>query len=140
MPFKVSEHFISTEFACKHCGEFKANPKLVIALEAFRAIVGRPVMVDDGYRCPVHNAEVGGEPNSQHLLGNAVDVRVTGLTGRMLYQAARQVRGINGIGVDLHKGYIHLDVREIPAKWSYDIHGHDAPWDTRLDFTQEVDA
>ena len=34
---------------------------------------GKPVVVTSGYRCEALNAAVGGVPNSQHMLGEAVD-------------------------------------------------------------------
>lgn len=43
-------------------------------LEPARAILGAPLHVDSGYRCPAINALVKGNPNSQHMLGQAADV------------------------------------------------------------------
>ena len=36
---------------------------------SLRERVGAPIIVTSGYRCPVHNANVNGVPNSQHVLG-----------------------------------------------------------------------
>jgi len=38
-----------------------------------------PLFVTSGYRCPQLNEEVGGLPDSQHLLGQAADVMMGGL-------------------------------------------------------------
>ena len=43
-------------------------------LEPVREKLGRQIVVNSGYRCPKHNAEVGGVANSQHLRGEAADV------------------------------------------------------------------
>lgn len=37
---------------------------------------GKPVVVTSGYRCEALNKAVGGVPNSQHMLGEAVDFYV----------------------------------------------------------------
>ncbi len=76
MSTKLSEHFSLAEFACRHCGVAKAHPELVAGLERLRAVgyaaSGLPIM--SGYRCPLHNAAVGGASLSQHRNGAAADV------------------------------------------------------------------
>jgi hypothetical protein len=44
-------------------------------LEPVRALMGCPLHIDSGYRTVAHNAAIGGSPNSQHLCGQAADVR-----------------------------------------------------------------
>ena len=43
-------------------------------LDPARQKYGGPVLVNSGYRCPKHNAEVGGVANSQHMKGEAADI------------------------------------------------------------------
>lgn len=43
-------------------------------LEGLRTLLGAPVIVSSGYRCPALNKAVGGQPNSQHMLGEAADI------------------------------------------------------------------
>ncbi|MBO5627228.1 MAG: peptidase M15 [Prevotella sp.] len=43
-------------------------------LDPARDRLGKAVMVNSGFRCPVHNKAVGGVYNSQHVSGQAVDV------------------------------------------------------------------
>lgn len=45
-------------------------------LDPLRERYGKPIIVNSGYRCPKHNREVGGATNSQHLKGEAADIRV----------------------------------------------------------------
>ena len=76
----LSEHFDSSEFACKcGCGGLRngadINPRLVQVLERMRTKCGKPLILSCGYRCPSHNAEVGGVWNSQHIKGTAADVQ-----------------------------------------------------------------
>jgi len=123
------EHFSEQELACHHCGRNECTQELVDALEAFRAAAGNvPVIVDDAYRCAEHNRAIGGVPNSRHVLGQAADIRITGLTGRQLYAIARQVPAIHGIGVNDYEEYIHVDVRPVPARWCYEKSGRQTAW------------
>jgi uncharacterized protein YcbK (DUF882 family) len=119
----TSEHFSDAELACHDCGVNGCTQALVDALEAFRAIVGQPVIVNDAYRCSAHNRAVGGVQFSQHVIGQAADIRIQGMTAAQLESVARQVPGINGIGRGDFQDYIHVDVRSDPSHWCYNEHG-----------------
>ena len=56
-------------------------------LDPLREQLGRPVRVTSGYRGAEINRAVGGAPHSQHVLGEAVDLVVDGLTSRQLASA-----------------------------------------------------
>ena len=43
-------------------------------LEPARAAYGKPIIVNSGYRCSIHNAAVGGASSSQHMRGEAADL------------------------------------------------------------------
>ena len=43
-------------------------------LDPARERLGKPITVNSGYRCPLHNSRVGGVANSQHMRGEAADV------------------------------------------------------------------
>ena len=47
-------------------------------LEPARAAYGKPIIVNSGYRCSIHNAAVGGASSSQHMRGEAADLRIEG--------------------------------------------------------------
>lgn len=128
-----SEHFSEKELSCHcpliHLGGAKVTQPLLNALERFRDIVGQPVLINDAYRCPSHNKEVGGVPNSQHVLGNAADIRVKGFTAQELFEIAIQVPLIHGFGRDDFKSYLHIDVRPLPyVMWCYDKQGKQIKW------------
>ena len=44
-------------------------------LDPLRESYGHPIIVTSGYRCPKLNSAVGGVKNSQHVLGQAADIR-----------------------------------------------------------------
>lgn len=48
----------------------------VEVLQPLRDFLGKPVVVSSGYRCRELNEKVGGVSNSQHLTGEAADIRV----------------------------------------------------------------
>ena len=47
-------------------------------LDPARTAYGKPISVNNGYRCQVHNKSVGGVANSQHMRGEAADLRIDG--------------------------------------------------------------
>ena len=72
--------FKEKEFACKCCGQLpplaRENVKALVSevLDPVREKLGKPVVVNSGYRCEKHNKDVGGVRNSQHLRGEAADI------------------------------------------------------------------
>lgn len=49
-------------------------------LDPLRELYGKPIIVNSGYRCPKLNKAVGGARNSQHLIGQASDIRTVSNT------------------------------------------------------------
>ena len=44
-------------------------------LDELRRLYDRPIFITSGYRCPQLNKVVGGKPNSQHVKGQAADLK-----------------------------------------------------------------
>lgn len=111
---KLSEHFTVEEFACHHCGKcIDINPRLLELLEQLRKnIGGYPLHINSGYRCPEHNAEVGGVDNSQHLLGNAADIAVPRQLTFGEFKWYVEQLPFDGVGLYHADNFIHLDVRD----------------------------
>ena len=117
-PYKLSEHFAASEFICHCCGQGanKIAPRLIELLEQLRAMAGAPVQVNCGYRCPKHNAEVGGVEDSQHVLGTAADITIPQIS---FDDAVKLVQDLpfdgTGFYPPLEKGgawFIHCDTRD----------------------------
>ena len=70
------EHFKRTEFLCPCCGQGEVARVLVLWLDLLRRAWGAPVLVNSGWRCEEHNAQVGGSKSSRHKIGCAADIRV----------------------------------------------------------------
>lgn len=112
---QVSRNFKLYEFECKDgSGLVKVDPELLDKLQKLRDLVKRPIMINSGYRTPEHNKKVGGSPNSQHLLGKAADIVISGLPPSMVAEFAEQV-GFNGVGV--YNTFTHVDVRNKKVSW-----------------------
>ena len=107
-------NFTKAEFACPHCHVALVRPRLITLLELTRKVINRPIPIVSGYRCPVHNKNIGGAADSQHMYAAAADIPPKLLTP---YEAKRV--GFTGVGV---KGpwAIHVDVRDGPfTTWRY---------------------
>ena len=44
-------------------------------LDELRRLYDHPILITSGYRCPALNKAVGGKPNSQHVKGQAADLK-----------------------------------------------------------------
>ena len=105
--------------ACHDCGACLVSSELLYALEQLRALGPEPILVDDGYRCPEHNAEVGGVNGSQHTAGKAADIKIVGLTLQQMYERAKSIPAFAAGGIGVYDtGFIHVDVRDGRARWA----------------------
>ena len=82
---QLTEHFTLEEFTRSTTGarakinnsvpaQLMPNIKLTAnKLECVRKVLGFPIIITSGYRCPALNTQVGGSPTSAHTKGLAVD-------------------------------------------------------------------
>jgi len=113
-------HFSIGELSCRCHGRFCGgqywhDPVFLVALEALRAQVGRPLVINSGHRCAQWNGAVGGAALSQHKR-LAVDISLRGHERHALLAAAKET-GFRGLG--LARNFLHLDRRVRPATWFY---------------------
>lgn len=116
----LSEHFSIHEFACPCCGAIEMNPRLIELLEIARSRLGRPITIKSGFRCPLHNAAVGGKQSSAHLQGEAADILCEYSGQRYDLIKTLLVMGVERIGVA--EAFVHVDVnRTLPGQvlWLY---------------------
>lgn len=119
---KLSTNFTTGDFDCHGSGCCKqtiVNEELVQLLQKIRTHFNAPITVTSGYRCPVHNANVGGATGSRHSKGDAADIVVKGVAPRTVAQYAESI-GIKGIGLyeTQSDGYfVHIDTRDHKSFW-----------------------
>lgn len=117
-PGKLSEHFHEDEFRCKCCGQLPTggmSKSLIATLEQVRAHFGVSIKINSGYRCPKHNAAIGGAKNSQHMLGTAADIVVSGVAPSTVHA---YLDPIHDGGLGSYKSFTHVDARDGRARWT----------------------
>lgn len=116
---KLSKNFKSTEFDCKGkgcCTETPIDEELISILQKVREHFGKPVNVNSGYRCRIHNGRTSGaSKTSQHMNGKAADIHIEGVHPVCIARYADSL-DVNGrIGCytygDDGKGFVHIDTR-----------------------------
>ncbi len=119
-PIRV-KHFSNGEFRCRHCRKLPSGGMdyaLLILLERIRKEAGdKPVIVNSGYRCLIHNIACGGAQESQHLYGRAADIRIPGMSTQELYAICDKLNPYGGVGIYIRQGFVHVDVRGKKARW-----------------------
>lgn len=80
---------------------------IVNVLQPLRTALKKPVIVSSGYRCIELNKHIGGVSNSQHVLGQAADITVIGMSVDNLFEFIKK----SGIVYDqlIHEGtWVHI--------------------------------
>lgn len=124
----MTKNFKIQEFECK--GEcdmplevYENIIKLASQLQFLRDYTGRPITINSAYRCPDHNAKVGGSKTSQHLLGKAADITIQSLKPAEVYRIIEDLIDMGhmlqgGLGLYEEKGFVHYDIRKTKARWN----------------------
>jgi hypothetical protein len=98
---KIGAHFTGAELTTTSQpianepsdAEWAALGRLVaLILDPLREALGRPVRVTSGFRSPAVNRAVGGASTSQHLRGEAADIKVDGLTTTEVARTIHRLR------------------------------------------------
>ena len=80
-------------------------------LQPLREAIDKPISINSGYRCPELNKAVGGVPTSQHVKGEAADLRIEEKAGDLL-----EVLEDSGLPFDQailyrHKNFLHVSLK-----------------------------
>ena len=118
----LTKNLSRSEFACKGktcgCSQDTIDYKLVEIIQDVRDHFGKSVTITSGNRCPIHNAEIGGAKSSQHLLGRAGDVQVSGVDAGDVYEYV-DGKYPTSLGLGKYKTFTHIDTRNLMARWHY---------------------
>lgn len=115
---KLSTNFKVSEFACKDGSDVVfIAPELVTVLQKIRTHFGKAVKITSAYRTPTYNKRIGGTTNSQHCLGTAADIKVTGVTPKKVAAYVETLLPKKG-GIGIYSTFTHVDVRETKSRWN----------------------
>ena len=123
---KLSKNFSLSEF---DCNDGSVTPKEVIVnlqllaeqLQVLRDFVGKPITINSGYRSPSYNKKIKGALKSKHVLGQAADIRIDGISAREVHGIVSELikdgrMKIGGLGK--YANFTHVDIRETKARWN----------------------
>ena len=120
----MAKYFTQDEFRCKHCGQLPTegmDARLLAVLEEARQQAGSPIIVSSGYRCAVHNKNIGGASQSYHVQGMAADVYSHSLDvyslKNIIKEAMVRQKLQGGLQEYVEQEFVHVDVRGYWADW-----------------------
>lgn len=105
------------ELRCPCCGKVEIDSIFFARLRRARTMADVPFIINSGYRCPKHNAEVG-STSKNHTSGKAADLKVSGgpTRGKILF--GLYTAGFKRVGIS--KTFIHCDTSDdVESCWLY---------------------
>jgi len=124
---KLTKNFNKSEFDCS-CGcdmpkEVLINvQKLANQLQILRDRVGVSIKINSSYRCPKKNKAIGGVSNSQHILGKAADVVISGFKASKTFDLISELIDKGDMlqgGLGSYNTFTHYDIRKTKARWNF---------------------
>lgn len=111
------KYFSESEFTMGGLNVFdKMDFNFLTKLDQLRELCGFPLTINSSYRSPEYNKSVGGAKTSQHLYGNAVDLRCTDSTKRAVIVSNALALGLS---VGITKSFVHVDNRDNQLMFVY---------------------
>lgn len=104
--FWTFAYFHPAEIACRHCGGILLDYNAMSCLDRFRHLIRQPITVTSGYRCIVHNRNVGSQDSSFHPQGRAFDL-ICPPDQQQWWQQIATRAGFSGFG--FYDTFIHVD-------------------------------
>ncbi len=110
--------FREDEFKCKCGGKYcngypdRMKEAVVRIADAAREHFGKPAHVVSGLRCKRWNAEQGGVSNSQHMYGEAIDLRIDGVDAGTLQNFVSQQPG-HRYSYKINSTNVHFDINPV---------------------------
>lgn len=82
-------------------------------LQPLRDKLGKPIYINSGYRCVALNShkEIKGAQNSQHLIGQAADIRVDGMTPAELVKFIKDSGIVYDQLINEYDKWVHVSYR-----------------------------
>lgn len=111
-------YFTREEFKCKcggrYCNGYPAQMQQAVVkiADAARAHFGKPAHVISGLRCQQWNAHEGGVANSQHMYGEAIDLRIDGVDSETLRKFVATQPG-HRYSYRINSTNVHFDINKV---------------------------
>ena len=123
---RLTANFNKKEFDSKDGSEMPEDvlmnvQKVANQLQVLRNHINKPIKINSGYRSPDHNRAIGGVSNSQHVLGKAADIMVTGVTTSELSAIIEQLISDGDMlqgGLGVYNTFVHYDIRKKKTRWN----------------------
>lgn len=108
---KLTKHFKVKEFACKDGSQvIFIDDYLVSILDILRNKLGKPVIINSGYRTPEWNKKCNGAKYSYHMRGMAADIRIDGMSAKEIANKLNEIVP-DECGIIVYSNWVHFDVR-----------------------------
>jgi uncharacterized protein YcbK (DUF882 family) len=122
---KITTNFSKSEFDCHDGSEMPDEVlaqigALAYQLQKIRDHFDAPVKINSGYRSPTYNTSIGGAKHSQHKLGKAADIVVSGVNPDDVADAIEKMMEDGTIlqgGLGRYNSFTHVDIRGTEARW-----------------------
>ena len=124
----MTQNFKKHEFDCS-CGcEMPLTVELNVQrlaeeLQYIRNYIQRPITINSGYRCESYNNTIpGSSSRSQHVLGKAADIVVSGMNSTQVFEQLDELQHKGKIhtgGMGLYDTFVHYDIRGYRKRWNY---------------------
>ena len=124
----MTQNFKKHEFDCS-CGcEMPLTVELNVQrlaeeLQYIRNYIQRPITINSGYRCESYNNTIpGSSSRSQHVLGKASDIVVSGMNSTQVFEQLDELQHKGKIhtgGMGLYDTFVHYDIRGYRKRWNY---------------------
>lgn len=105
-------HLFEYECSCSDCNETLVDLDHVGKLQQLRNDLGTSIKITSAYRCEKRNTAVGGSSHSQHKLGTATDIQVSGMEPTAVQDACEHFDGLGR-----YDSFTHIDSRGSEARW-----------------------
>ena len=111
---KLSTNFVAKEFdcSCSKCSETLIDLDHVNKLQKLREDLNTSIHITSAYRCESHNTAIGGAKDSQHKLGTATDIQVSGMDPSEVQDACEKFDGLGR-----YDSFTHIDSRGYKSRW-----------------------
>lgn len=100
------------------CGFRSMDYELKLIVDDMNVRFGdKSFKVTSGCRCAKHNAKVGGEPNSQHMQANAVDLAFEQVQAKEDSWHYLNFKYGSKFGIGIYDWGLHIDTRPTKSRW-----------------------